>query len=66
MFFEQPMLKHLSMGFFELKQVLGTLNAAVKKEEDQLIECFLKADFADKKFLMTKCPISERKPKGDL
>lgn len=66
MFFEQTMFKPLSMGSFKLKQVLGTLNAAVEKEEKELIERFRKSDFADKKFLMTNYPIPERKPKGDL
>jgi hypothetical protein len=66
MFFEQLMFKPLSMGSFELKQVLGYLNAAVKKEEKKLVERFRKSDFSDKKFLMTNYPIPERKQKGDL
>lgn len=65
-FFEQPMFKPLSMGSFELRQVLGTLNAAVQKQETEFIELFRKKDFADKKFLMTNYPIPERKGKGDL
>jgi hypothetical protein len=66
MFFEQLMFNPLSMGSFELKQVLGNLNAAVDKETEKLIELFRKSDFSGKKFLLTNYPIPERKPKGDL
>ena len=66
MFFEQLMFKPLSMGSFELKQILGNLNAVVRKEENKLIERFRKSDFSGKKFLMTNFPIPERKRKGDL
>lgn len=66
MFFEQLMFKPLSMGSFELKQILGNLNAVVRKEENKLIERFRKSDFGGKKFLMTNFPIPERKRKGDL
>jgi hypothetical protein len=66
MFFEQLMFKPLSMGSFELKQILGNLNAVVRKEENKLVERFRKSDFNNKKFLMTNFPIPERKRKGDL
>lgn len=67
MFFEQPMFQPIKMGAFELKQVLGSLNAALTEEEEpELIEKFRKTDFAGKKFFLTNYPIPERKPKGDL
>jgi hypothetical protein len=66
MFFEQLMFKPLSMGSFELKQILGKWNAAVQKEESKLLERFRKSDFSGKKFLLTNYPMPERKPKGEL
>eukprot|EP00547_Thalassionema_nitzschioides_P005978 CAMPEP_0194204010 /NCGR_PEP_ID=MMETSP0156-20130528/3644_1 /TAXON_ID=33649 /ORGANISM="Thalassionema nitzschioides, Strain L26-B" /LENGTH=440 /DNA_ID=CAMNT_0038929903 /DNA_START=196 /DNA_END=1518 /DNA_ORIENTATION=- len=66
MFFEQPMFQPIKMGAFELKQVLGSLNAALIVEEPELIEKFRKTDFSGKKFFLTNYPIPERKPKGDL
>lgn len=66
MFFEQPMFNPMSLGSFELKQVLGALNAGIEKDKASLIERFRKADFADKMFLLTNYPIPERTPKGDL
>jgi hypothetical protein len=66
MFFEQLMFKPLSMGSFELKQVLGKWNAVVQKEESKLLERFRKSDFSGKKFLLTNYPMPERKRKGDL
>jgi len=71
MFFEQPnmLVQPKMMGSFELKQVLGTLNAASSVEDEgdySLIEKFRKSDFADKKFLLSNYPIPEHQPKGEL
>jgi len=63
-FFEQPMFQPKTKGKFELKQVLGSLNAQTVKEEEQLIELFRQKDFHDKSFLLTSYPIEQRRPKG--
>ena len=63
-FFEQPMFKPKSMGKFELKQVLGALNAQQIQKQDEIVEKFRVRDFHNKKFLLTSHPIGNRRPKG--
>jgi hypothetical protein len=65
-FFEQPMFEPTPKGKFELKQVLGSLNAQTIKQEEELIEKFRQKDFHDKRFLLTSHPIGERRPKGNI
>ena len=66
-FFEQPMFSPTTKGKFELKQVLGSLNAQnPEDEEDNLIEKFRQTDFHGKRFLLTSHPIGNRKPKGNI
>jgi len=64
-FFEQPMYNPLSGDKFQLKQVLGMLNAAIE-DEGELVEKFRRVDFANKKFLLTSHPIPSFKPKGEV
>lgn len=64
-FFEQPMFEPTPKGKFELKQVLGSLNAQTIKQEEELVEKFRQKDFYEKRFLLTFHEISDRRPKGN-
>lgn len=64
-FFEQPIFRPVPTGSFELRQVLGSLNAREREEEDELVEKFRRTDFYEKRFFLTSHPI-EHKPKGHL
>jgi hypothetical protein len=64
-FFELPMFEPTPKGNFELKQVLGSLNAQTVKRE-VLIEKFRTKDFHGKRFLLTSHPLGERRPKGNI
>jgi hypothetical protein len=63
-FFEQPMFEPTPKGNFELKQVLGSLNAQTIEEEEQLVEKFQAKHFYGKCFLLTSHPIGGHRPKG--
>lgn len=65
-FFEQPMFKPKQKGKFELKQVLGSLNAGSAREEKELVEKFRTKDFYDKRFLLTSHPLGTNKPSGKM
>jgi hypothetical protein len=65
-FFDQPMFSPIPKGTFQLKQVLGSLNARNHKAEDEMLEKFRVKDFYEKLFLLTASPIGEYKPKGKL
>jgi hypothetical protein len=64
-FFDQPMFKPIRRGGFELKQVLGSLNARSYEEEKELNEKFRAKDFYGKRFLLSSHPIAQRRPKGN-
>jgi hypothetical protein len=65
-FFEQPMFSPTTKGKFELKQVLGSLNAQNPEVEEELIEKFRQTDFHDKRFLLTSHPLGRHRPKGNI
>ena len=65
-FFDQPMFQPVRKGKFQLRQVLGSLNARNWKEEAKLVEKFRAKDFYGKRFLLTSHPLGERKPKGNV
>ena len=62
-FFEQPMFQPVRRGAFTLQQVLGTLNAKVR-EQEEFVEKYRRSDFYNKTFLLTSHPIGYRQPKG--
>ncbi len=64
-FFEQPIFSPTSTGFFELRQVLGTLNTHIQHDEDKFVEKFRKKDLMDKRYFITSYPLptAERKNK---
>lgn len=65
-FFEQPMWRPIAKGTFALKQVLGSLNARMAEEKDELSEKFRSQDFHGKRFLLTSHPLGNRRPKGNV
>jgi hypothetical protein len=65
-FFEQPMFSATTKGKFELKQVLGSLNAQNPEVEEQLIEKYRQTDFHGKRFLLTSHPLGRHRPKGNI
>lgn len=63
-FFEQPMVNAIKTGSFELQQILGKLNTALRKgydDDSQLIEKFRKQDLCNKTYFLTSFPLPKRK-----
>eukprot|EP00978_Attheya_sp_CCMP212_P016974 scaffold44896_cov53-Attheya_sp.AAC.2 len=63
-FFEQPIFKPTATGSFQLRQVLGSLNANAHKEEEN-IELFRNEDFYGRRFFLTSHPL-KHVPKGTM
>jgi hypothetical protein len=64
-FFDQPMFKPVAKGRFQLRQVLGALNAKSIEEEEGLVERFKAKDFYGKRFLLSSHPLAQWRPKGN-
>lgn len=64
-FFEQPMFESTPTGTFQLRQVLGSLNAKSQRDEEEYIEKFKKEDLMGKRYLLTSYPLKP-KPKGKM
>lgn len=67
-FFEQPIFNPQSMGYFELKQILGDFNAKLTGgnpdgDEEEQIELFRKRDLVGKRFYLSSYPMPKRKKK---
>mmetsp|Transcript_7181 Transcript_7181/g.10836 ORF Transcript_7181/g.10836 Transcript_7181/m.10836 type:complete len:484 (-) Transcript_7181:41-1492(-) len=62
-FFEQPMFGGTLTGFFELQQILGTLNTQVDSDEDKLVEKFRKEDLVNKRYFLTSYPLPTKRQK---
>jgi len=60
-FFEQPMVDGTATGSFELKQILGSLNTKVDKE-NEFVERFKKRDLI-KRYFLTSYPLPTRREK---
>jgi hypothetical protein len=63
-FFEQPMVNAIKTGSFELQQILGKLNTALRgshEDDGQLLEKFRKQDLCDKTYFLTSFPLPKRK-----
>lgn len=63
-FFEQPMVNAINTGSFELQQILGKLNTALRgshEDDGQLLEKFRKQDLCDKTYFLTSFPLPKRK-----
>lgn len=63
-FFDQPMFQPMPKGRFQLRQVLGALNAKSVEDED-LVERFKEKDFYGKSFFLSSHPIALKRPKGN-
>lgn len=63
-FFEQPMVGATPTGSFELRQILGNLNAkAESNHENELVEKFRKQDLMNKRYFLTSYPLPTRRQK---
>ena len=62
-FFEQPIVRPISKGHFELRQILGDYNAKLADEGSDLIELFQKDDLVGKRFYLTTFPLPKRRKK---
>ncbi|KAL7431457.1 hypothetical protein ACHAXH_007134 [Discostella pseudostelligera] len=62
-FFEQPIVRPISKGHFELRQILGDYNAKLADEGSDSIELFRKDDLVGKRFYLTTFPLPKRRKK---
>jgi hypothetical protein len=63
-FFEQPMVGATPTGSFELRQILGNLNAQAKSYQDNdFVEKFRKQDLMNKRYFLTSYPLPNRRQK---
>jgi len=63
-FFEQPMVGATATGSFELRQILGNLNAKAESNHDnELVEKFRKQDLMNKRYFLTSYPLPNQRQK---
>ena len=62
-FFEQPIIRPISKGRFQLRQVLGEYNAKLADDADDVVELFRKSDLVGKRFYLSSFPLPKRKKK---
>lgn len=62
-FFEQPMIKPVPTGSFQLRQVLGTLNTRTD-DENEVVEKFRAEDLMGKRYFMTSYPVQQKQKRG--
>ena len=62
-FFEQPIVRPISKGHFELRQILGDYNAKLADKDSDLVELFRKDDLVGKRFYLTTFPLPKRRKK---
>eukprot|EP00980_Cylindrotheca_fusiformis_P023539 scaffold10571_cov154-Cylindrotheca_fusiformis.AAC.17 len=57
------MFKPKAKGKFQLRQVLGTLNAKIIENKEDLVERFRARDFYGKRFFLSSHPLGQKRPK---
>ncbi len=62
-FFEQPIIRPISEGRFQLRQILGDYNAKLADDMEDEVELFRKSDLVGKRFYLSSFPLPKRKKK---
>ena len=57
------MIRPISKGRFQLRQVLGDYNAKLADDADEVVELFRKSDLVGKRFYLSSFPLPKRKKK---